>query len=228
MAGKFNKVKPYKKKLEGECKITLKVDGVRALLNPDWYVGSDLPKYVSRNGKPLYNLNHLDFKDAEIFYKSWEDTITLVRTKAGKPVSEDCVYRIDDIDKRLLLCTIHNPDRFFLEATLIKAVSSGYEGLVIHHESGMYKLKPVESYDVIVTGYQEGTKRNEGRMGALITSKGKVGTGFSDEQRKLFKSMHDKGELIGTTIEVECMSLTKNGKFRHPRYIRTRFDKDGE
>jgi len=48
---------------------------------------------------------------------------------------------------------------------------------------------------------------------------GNVGTGLTDDQRRQFWA---KPPL---TIEVECMELTPDGKFRHPRFKRERFDK---
>lgn len=53
---------------------------------------------------------------------------------------------------------------------------------------------------------------------AFMTEKGKVGTGFSNDDRKADWE-------IGEIIEVEAMGLTPAGKFRHPRFSRRRFDK---
>jgi ATP-dependent DNA ligase len=50
---------------------------------------------------------------------------------------------------------------------------------------------------------------------------GKVGTGFSDAMRK-----EDWNSRIGEFIEVECMQLTPDGKFRHPRFLKRRWDKN--
>jgi DNA ligase-1 len=81
-------------------------------------------------------------------------------------------------------------------------------------------------------------------MGALLTPRGKVGTGFTDKQREewyewfmtqpcgIYDEAGEKPtrfELLADgaapTIEVDCWELTKDGKFRHPRYIRLREDK---
>jgi ATP-dependent DNA ligase len=86
----------------------------------------------------------------------------------------------------------------------------------------MYKVKKQETIDVVVTDIQPGAGKYVGKMGALITSMGKVGTGFSDKQREAFNDT----SVIGRTIEVGCMEVTKDNKFRHPRFIRFRPDKD--
>jgi ATP-dependent DNA ligase len=99
-------------------------------------------------------------------------------------------------------------------------VSQGYEGLVLRQGDRWLKVKPKETYDVLVTGIVEGTGKYAGKLGALITDMGKVGTGFTDKDREDLFTLP-----INTIIEVECMELTPKGKFRHPRFIRVRYDK---
>ena len=99
-------------------------------------------------------------------------------------------------------------------------VSNGNEGLVIWHEKGPTKVKEKYTYDVTITGWNEGKGRNKGRLGAFTTAMGNVGIGFTDEERDMYKS-----NMVGMTIEVECMELTNDGKFRHPRFVRIRPDK---
>jgi len=94
----------------------------------------------------------------------------------------------------------------------------GDEGLVIYQGEVSYKVKPRENHDVIVTGFTEGKGKYSGLVGALETNMGKV-SGMTDQQRADFT------KELPEVIEVECMGLTKNGKFRHPRFIRVRFDK---
>ena len=50
---------------------------------------------------------------------------------------------------------------------------------------------------------------------------GDIGTGFTDQEREQFTEEF----IINKTIEVSCMMLTPDGKFRHPRYERLREDK---
>nr|WP_283842052.1 hypothetical protein [Bradyrhizobium sp. KB893862 SZCCT0404] len=108
-------------------------------------------------------------------------------------------------------------------------IAKGYEGLVLRQGDVWLKVKPTETYDVLVTGIIEGTGKHKGRMGALMTPMGKVGTGFSDAERVTFwnycKEPDDGRGIMGETIEVECMKLTDDGKFRHPRFVRVRPDK---
>jgi len=76
-------------------------------------------------------------------------------------------------------------------------------------------------YDIVVTGLVAGKGRYLGKVGALITSMGRVSVGLTDEQRAEFVFLP-----IGTVIEVECQELTKTGKFRRPRFICLRPDNE--
>ncbi|MEE8597957.1 MAG: hypothetical protein V3S69_00265 [Dehalococcoidales bacterium] len=86
-------------------------------------------------------------------------------------------------------------------------------------------IKPSETHDVLVTDVIEGTGKYVGMMGALMTPMGKVGTGFTDADRKWFWDTRIVNKDLPLLIEVECMSVTKNGKFRHARFKRIRWDK---
>lgn len=196
--------------LKGEWVFGYKIDGVRAL-KIDGQV-------VSRARKPLYNLDGCEFTDAEIFFGNWENSVSAVRTQGGKPVPQKNVYQLEPLDSRLIIGTFTDPTEVFITQLMLQAVLDGYEGLVLRQGDVWYKVKPKETFDVPVTGIQPGTGKHSGRMGALLTPKGKVGTGFSDAQRSALM------DCVGCVIEVECMSLTPAGKFRHPRFIRVRED----
>ena len=102
-----------------------------------------------------------------------------------------------------------------------QAQELGYEGLVIFTDKYMYKVKPEETFDVVVTGVIPGAGKHLGRMGALTTEMGDVGTGFTDIEREQFTEEF----IVNQTIEVSCMMLTPDGKFRHARFCRLREDK---
>lgn len=189
--------------------ITYKIDGVRAHNTPDGV--------VSRAGKPLYNIQ-MDCDVAEIYCGSWEQTVSAVRTRNGTPVPEECVYSLSPhIDSRLVVGRFDvTPD--LVEKCFRDARNLGYEGLVLHTKEVLYKVKDKETYDVPVIGVIPGKGKHIGRMGALMTPMGKVGVGFTDTQREL-------NWFTNIVIEVECMEVTPEGKFRHPRFIRIREDK---
>lgn len=202
------------KTLKGLWVITRKIDGVQVVVE-----GNGPP--VSRKGKPLYGLPELIPGRYEVFINNWEETVSHVRSHNSTACSIDYLYRLSPtVDKRLIIIKeIINPSHDFINSLFIQEIENGNEGLVLLGTNGEeLKVKAKSSYDVEITEIIEGKGKFVGMMGALQTDKGKVGTGFNNQDRL---SKWD----IGETIEVECMGLTPSGKFRHPRFVRRRFDK---
>jgi hypothetical protein len=199
--------------LQGLWDVTVKLDGVRVLFTEEGP--------VSRKGKPLYNIptDH-NLTDAEVFLGSFKDTISAVRSKSVKLVNLDNLYSLDPIDERLVLAKGIELTEDKIKA-YFESVKDTAEGLVLRQDSVWLKVKPEETFDVTITGIQPGEGKHKGKLGAFLTPMGKVGTGFTDSERELFNDVC----LIGETIEVSCMSLTDTGMFRHPRFVRVRFDK---
>jgi DNA ligase-1 len=121
----------------------------------------------------------------------------------------------------------------------------GYEGVVIkdadatyaageknRKRSGYFRIKPFETVDVTIVGFEPGTPgtKNEGVLGAFHckTAEGVdiwVGGGFKDEERKKFWSMRSK--LKGRIAEIKRQKDTPGIKTRHASFVRLRehFDK---
>lgn len=201
--------------IQGKCIVTKKIDGVRAHKTENGW--------VSRTGKPLYNLPSVDLFDGdvyEVYLGSWEDTVSAVRTKSGDKVSCFHMYEIyPSVDGDLLICTHEGISQPAIDTYLNNVLQEGYEGLVIrNNENIFYKVKPVYSHDLVVLDILPGKGKHEGKVGALVTELGNVGTGLSDYDREK--------DWIGKVIEVESMGLTPSGKMRHPRFIRHRLDKE--
>lgn len=206
-----------------DCPVTItrKIDGVQAKR-----VGNQV---LSRKNKPLYNIPYElleEGKAYEVFTGDFDETRSIVRThESARKISIPELYELSPDNPRLLIAKMDSvtPDEIFSFFTA--QIHLGYEGLIIyeHTDDGdvLWKLKITETYDVRVTGIQAGKGKHLGRMGALLTTMGKVGTGFTD-------AMREETWEIGEIIEVECMEITEDGKFRHPRFIRRRFDKDTE
>ncbi len=118
------------------------------------------------------------------------------------------------------------------------AVEGGYEGVMIKNPNGWYeckrthnwlKAKPFIEVTLRVVAIEEGTGRNEGRLGAILVE-GKddqynyrlnCGSGFSDSQREEYWRGRDK--LIGQLVEIRADARTQSQdaetfSLRFPRF----------
>ena len=78
----------------------------------------------------------------------------------------------------------------------------------------LMKIKKFYDFDLQIVGYEEGTGRNKGRLGAFVVNyKGnqvKVGSGYNDEERVNFWNKRDK--YIGRVITVKYKEISKDKK----------------
>jgi DNA ligase-1 len=121
------------------------------------------------------------------------------------------------------------------EGAMIKDVDAAY---VCKRDAAWLKQKPFMEVSLTVTGYEEGTGRNQGRLGALICEgedDGKTicvncGSGFSDGDRTELWLGRDS--LVGQVVEVRADAVTQNQdgtySLRFPRFKTFRGFKRGE
>ena len=120
-------------------------------------------------------------------------------------------------------------------------VAEGFEGIMIKAVDAPYvckrsdywmKWKPVISVDLNIVGFEEGTGRNAGRLGAIICEgvdnerniRVNVGSGFSDAVRDEYWA--GRSDLLGHLVEVQADAVTQNQdgtySLRFPRFLRFR------
>ena len=121
------------------------------------------------------------------------------------------------------------------------AIEAGFEGIMIKDVDAIYeskrsvswlKQKPFIEVSLEVSNVEEGTGKNEGKLGALVCSgvdDGKtivvnVGSGFTDDLRSDFWNSRDS--LPGQIVEVRADAVTQNQdgtySLRFPRFLRFR------
>jgi DNA ligase 1 len=121
------------------------------------------------------------------------------------------------------------------------AIDNGYEGIMIKDLDAKYeckrsaswlKMKPFIEVSLEIKNVEEGTGKNEGRLGALVlegiddgkTISVNCGSGFTDDDRTEFWG--DRSSLPGQIVEVRADAVTQNQdgtySLRFPRFLRFR------
>ena len=127
------------------------------------------------------------------------------------------------------------------------AIQGGYEGIMLKDPDAVYevkrsvawlKLKPFIEVSLEVVDVEEGTGRNQGRLGAVVCEgeddgrhiRVNCGSGFSDDNRGTYWDARD--QLVGQIVEVRADAVTKNQdgtySLRFPRFLRFRGFEIGE
>lgn len=178
------------------------------------------------------------------------DNLDAWRKGVHKIAYRDRVTMLSDI--------IKNNSKFWLKASLVdgKLVSypheaeayfnevfaKGEEGIILKNlnsvwedkrSKGLIKFKGELEADMKVVGWEEGTGKNVGRLGALVIEsedgviQTNVGTGFSDEQRASFTPENIIGKIVSVIYNARIKSKgdAKERLFL-PRFIEVREDKD--
>ena len=202
----------------------------------------DLMKQLQRkDGKKATDavLHLFDFIPLEDFLKGGWDKPQTTRSNYVKywvKENQDLLEHVQALDwEDVDLDTLEGQERF---VELNKAaVDGGYEGVMIKDIDAPYeckrthawlKAKPFIEVTLEVVDVEEGTGRNEGRLGAVVCTgvdDGKdirvnVGSGFTDDNRSVFWS--DRDALIGQLVEVRADAITQNQdgtySLRFPRF----------
>lgn len=117
------------------------------------------------------------------------------------------------------------------EGSLLKSFDHVWED---KRSYGLLKLKDIKDADLEVVGWQEGTGKYEGMLGALIcqSSDGKIevsiGSGFTDAQRKEYTEQKTVGRIIEILYNerISSRNRTDVDSLFLPRFVELREDKD--
>ena len=128
-----------------------------------------------------------------------------------------------------------------------KCLDEGFEGIMVKDPDAKYeckrgtawlKIKPFITVDLAIVGFEEGTGKNQGRLGAIICEgeddgrkiSVNVGGGFTDDERTA--NWECKETMVGQVVEVRADAVSQNQdgtySLRFPRFIRFRGFTRGE
>jgi len=194
----------------------------------------------------VYNVfDYIPLADFERGYWNAQQHQRLELLEMMRPAFDNtnCVNIMDGINVDLDTCEGHNQ----LKRYANDAVIAGFEGIMIKdigapyeckRSSSWMKWKPVITVDLNIIGFEEGTGRNQGRLGAIIcegvddgkTINVNVGGGLTDENRDEY--WLNKNNLMGHVVEIAADAVTQNQdgtySLRFPRFVRFRGTEPGE
>lgn len=213
--------------LKGVWLATYKIDGCRLIRGKD-------NKVYSRDSKEsVHDLSNFRFNDAEFFYKDWSTSTSILRTKEETiPITQDMFYELTQgqEDPRLIIGRVVDPTEETIQALLTRALSNGYEGVVLRFlgsKPRWIKVVPVRYADIRINKIIEGNGKLKGMVGTIETDWGDVGSFKQDYQFRKWLWEHRK-EYIGKIIQVSYREVSKENKLRFPVLVRLRDDKDYE
>lgn len=230
----FIKAKNYTGQKIKNATVSLKIDGVRILVRDG--------KMVTRNNKVPPGLEIaltegakekiMSLGDVELYngdFLSMNGTLAQ-HNPVPNSVDESMVYDLINLDERLDLYKVEEINHDMLQVDLKCAVDAGYEGLVIRTDTDhWYRVKPVATADVYVTGFFEEHDKHgnpKGQLGGFDTNYGKV-TAFSSNARIEFWRKPET--YVGKMITVQFKELYWTGKFRYcVKFLNFRTDKTEE
>lgn len=191
-------------------------------------------KNKKENKKGLY------FMVFDYIEKEEYDRLKGIHLYSERREKMDCIKETEHIKVAPLLAVTEDMDEIM--DILDEYRNKGAEGLMVSldrpykfkRSKTLLKLKVMSTIDLRVVGFEEGTNKNKGRLGAvLVKYKGnivKVGSGFNDEQRKFY--YENPNEIVGHIIEIQYFEETQNKdktfSLRFPIFKQIRNDKDSE
>jgi DNA ligase-1 len=135
----------------------------------------------------------------------------------------------------------HGTDTSKIIEFLDKAIAEKEEGIMINiwdapyefkRTNSLLKVKKMSTVDLEIVGYEEGSGRLSGTLGAVLVryKEGnivKVGSGFSDELRR--EIWTNQSKYLNTVCEIQYFEETTNSdggiSLRFPIFKDFRFDK---
>lgn len=210
--------------------------------------GKDLDRSTSNGLVNKAIKGKISKEEAELLHITLWDCISLAdwkREKSSVPYYDRLsrlVSFLDESNKISIEVGQYVDDLERVQELFDQAIRRGEEGVMLKVPNGIWESKRVKTQvkykgiydaDLVCVGWEEGTKKNAGILGALVceTSDGKlrvgVGTGFKQHQRESIKPENIIGKIIA--VKYNCVvkdKRTNTYSMFLPRFIEVRFDKD--
>ncbi len=195
-------------------------------------------------------LGWVDFCAFDILFDRGKD-IRGLPYESRRAILVDYLAPLADPKKHLNIIPVEYQDK---EQFYQDIIAQGGEGVILKDREATYgngwaKVKRTSTYDVVITGFEEPTKitkkvsgeestsrfYDNGWIGAIVFGQwfgGKLinfGTcsGMDDALRE--ELSRNRESYVGRVIEIEAQErIAKTGRFRHPRFLRFRPDKNAE
>lgn len=196
----------------------------------------------SKKGKaePVYHV--FDMIPVEDFDRTYYNVPQSTRTKnLGRVIPASFNSEVVKLVPHVEVDLDTAEGREVMDQFMADAIANKFEGIIVKDINAPYeckrsvswlKIKPTITVDLECVGFEEGTGRNRGRLGAFIFAgedhnksiRVNVGTGYSDKDREYFWEHRD--QFIGCIGEIEADKISENqdGTFslRFPRFVRWR------
>jgi DNA ligase-1 len=184
-----------------------------------------------------------EFEEGFCNLPQWRRTLILESCKDKFEYQSNCLRVMAGINVDLDTTQGHDVLRRYAD----DAVAAGFEGIMIKDVAAPYecrrssswmKWKPTITIDLNIVGFEEGTGKNLGRLGAIVCEgvdndrriNVNVGSGLTDSDRDSFWA--DRDHLLGRVVEVKADAVTQNQdgtySLRFPRFERFRDALTGE
>ncbi len=185
------------------------------------------------------------YKVFDILFWNGQDIRTQPYMARRKILEEVFVH---DFGQYFTLAPIWEEDK---DEALAQIFDDGGEGGILKNKMGLYgekknwvKVKRQETHDVIVMGYEDAKETSQKVDGSVSETKykGQIGSikfgqywegelvefgqcsGFDDSLREEISA--NRAGYIGRVFTVEAQQRLDSGKFRHPRFVQFRDDKN--
>jgi len=191
----------------------------------------------------------VDYYVFDILYDKGKD-IRSLPYESRRAILLDYLSPLADPTKHLNIIPVEHQDK---EQFYQDIIAQGGEGVILKDVKAPYaknwaKVKRVATWDVIITGFEEPTKitkkvsgeestsrfYDNGWIGAIVCGQWFGGklinfgscSGMEDALRE--EISRNREAYLGRVIEIEAQERFKTGRFRHPRFLRFRPDKNAE